>query len=131
VRRDAKPRSNDEAQRAILRDPRLHTQVGIDFVPSLHDWKTAWDFVHFEGFLGARMSLQLTWQGSDSALAAPLVLDLVRLADLAAARGEAGEMEHTACYFKSPLSGSTPVEHDFHVQFERLLAYAAGARNDS
>ena len=131
VRREAKRRNKDEALRAILRDPRLHTQVGIDFVPSLHDWKTAWDFVHFEGFLGARMSLQLTWQGSDSALAAPLVLDLVRLADLAAARGEAGEMEHTACYFKSPLSGSTPVEHDFHVQFERLLAYAAGARNET
>jgi myo-inositol-1-phosphate synthase len=130
VRREAKKRNKDEALRAILRDPRLHTEVGIDFVPSLHDWKTAWDFVHFEGFLGARMSLQLTWQGSDSALAAPLVLDLVRLADLAAARGEAGEMEHTACFFKSPLSASAAVEHDFHAQYARLLDYAERVRTE-
>jgi myo-inositol-1-phosphate synthase len=128
VRREAKKRNKDEALRAILGHPGLHTEVGIDFVPSLHDWKTAWDFIHFEGFLGARMSLQLTWQGSDSALAAPLVIDLVRLADLALARGEAGEMEHTACFFKSPLSASQPVEHDFHVQFARLVAYAGQAR---
>ena len=57
---------------------------------------------------------------SDSALAAPLILDLVRLADFAAAKGEAGVMEHTACFFKSPLGGGT---HDFHEQYGRLLAY--------
>ena len=107
--------------RAILDDENLHTRVSIDFVPSLHDWKTAWDFVHFEGFLGAKMSLQLTWSGSDSALAAPLVLDLVRWCDLALRTGESGELAHTACYFKAPLAGGT---HDFHQQYARLLAYA-------
>ncbi len=121
LHRRAKLESKDEALRSILDDPDLHTGVGIDYVPSLQDWKTAWDFVHFEGFLGVRMSLQLTWSGSDSALAAPLVLDLARLAELAAARGEAGAMEHTACYFKSPLGGGT---HAFHEQVERLLEYA-------
>ncbi|MEM7306742.1 MAG: inositol-3-phosphate synthase [Planctomycetota bacterium] len=125
VRREAKRRSKDAALRAILgpSNESLHTEVGIDFVPSLHDWKTAWDFIHFEGFLGARMSLQLTWQGSDSALAAPLVLDLVRLTDLAAARGEAGEMEQAACFFKSPLTAKGAAEHDFHAQFRALLDY--------
>jgi myo-inositol-1-phosphate synthase len=118
--RESKRRHKDEGLRSILGDPALHTEVGIDYVPSLHDWKTAWDFVHFEGFLGARMSLQFTWTGSDSALAAPLVIDLVRLADFAAAAGESGEMEHTACYFKSPLAGGT---HDFHRQWRRLLEY--------
>jgi myo-inositol-1-phosphate synthase len=131
IRREAKKKNKDEALRAILADPKLHTEVGIDFVPSLHDWKTAWDFIHFEGFLGARMSMQVTWQGSDSALAAPLVIDLVRLADLAAAREEAGEMEHVGCYFKSPLSARGPVEHDFHAQFAKLLDYAARARGDA
>lgn len=131
VRREAKKRNKDEALRAILNDPALHTEVGIDFVPSLHDWKTAWDFIHFEGFLGARMSMQVTWQGSDSALAAPLVLDLVRLADLAAARGETGEMEHVGCYFKSPLTARGPVEHDFHAQYAVLQDYAARARGGS
>ena len=77
--------------------------------------------MHFEGFLGARMSLQFTWQGSDSALAAPLVIDLLRLTELAHRRGEVGEMPHTASFFKAPLAGGT---HDFHQQFARLCAYA-------
>jgi myo-inositol-1-phosphate synthase len=101
----------------------VHTRVGIDFVPSLKDWKTAWDFVHFEGFLGARMSLQFTWSGSDSALAAPLVLDLIRLTEFAARKGEVGEMSQTASFFKAPIAGGT---HDFRAQFQRLLDYAEG-----
>ena len=121
LRATSKLRNKDAPLHSILDDEALHSHVSIDFVPSLHDWKTAWDFVHFEGFLGARMSLQFTWSGSDSALAAPLVLDLVRWADLALTRGEGGELAHTACYFKAPLAGGT---HDFHQQFARLLAYA-------
>ncbi len=129
VRRESKRRNKDAVLHSILGQSEMHTQVGIDFVPSLHDWKTAWDFVHFEGFLGTRMSLQFTWAGSDSALAAPLVIDLVRLADFAAARGERGEMEHTACFFKSPLGGGT---HDFHQQHRRLVEYGERhARNST
>jgi myo-inositol-1-phosphate synthase len=119
--RETKLRNKNDALRAILNDDSVHTHVGIDFVPSLQDWKTAWDFVHFEGFLGARMSLQFTWSGSDSALAAPLVIDLARLAEFAARNGEAGEMTHTASFFKAPLWGG---EHDFQAQFGRLVAYA-------
>jgi myo-inositol-1-phosphate synthase len=121
LHRAGKLRSKSDALRAILEDPGLHHQVAIDFVPSLRDWKTAWDFVHFEGFLGAQMSLQFTWQGSDSALAAPLVIDLVRLTELAQRRGEAGVMEHTASFFKSPIAGGS---HDFHQQFRTLIEYA-------
>jgi myo-inositol-1-phosphate synthase len=129
LHRESKLRSKNDALRQLLGDPHVHTKVGIDFVPSLRDWKTAWDFIHFEGFLGAQMSLQFTWQGSDSALAAPLVIDLVRLADFAADRGESGEMPHTASFFKSPLCGGT---HDFHEQFARLIEYAdERASNDA
>lgn len=119
--KEAKVRNKDEALRTLLGQDAVHTHVGIDYVPSLQDWKTAWDYVHFEGFLGARMSLQFTWTGSDSALAAPLVLDLVRLADLAAERGEGGEMPHTAAFFKAPVGGTT---HDFHAQVQALHEYA-------
>jgi myo-inositol-1-phosphate synthase len=118
--RESKVRNKNEALRALLGDDSVHTHVAIDYVPSLQDWKTAWDFVHFEGFLGARMTLQFTWSASDSALAAPLVLDLVRLADLAHERGEAGEMPQTACFFKAPLSGGS---HDFLHQHQELLEY--------
>ena len=44
--------------------------VTIEYVESLDDWKTAWDHIHFEGFLGTKMTMQFTWQGCDSLLAA-------------------------------------------------------------
>ena len=100
---------------------RPHSKVSIDFVPSLGDWKTAWDYIHFQGFLNTRMSMQFTWQGCDSALAAPLVLDLVRLADLARRRGEKGLMPHLASFFKSPLGVD---EHNLYAQFNMLKEYA-------
>lgn len=120
--KQAKVASKDALLPSILGYP-LHTHVGIDYVPSLHDLKTAWDFVHFEGFLGFKMSLQFTWQGCDAILAAPLVLDLVRFADLARRRGESGPMPHLACYFKQPF-GMT--EHDLHRQWQLLHDYLAG-----
>jgi myo-inositol-1-phosphate synthase len=100
------------------------TRTTIEYVESVDDWKTAWDHVHFEGFLGVRMTMQFTWQGCDSALAAPLVLDLARLAALAQRRGEAGPLRHLAAFFKSPL-GVT--EHDLARQVAALEAYAVEA----
>lgn len=97
-----------------------HTQVGIDYVPSLGDQKVAWDFIHFEGFLGARMAMQFTWQGYDSILAAPLILDMVRLAEFSMRRGEAGLMKHLACFFKDPLD--VPVQN-LNDQYRLLLDY--------
>jgi len=123
----AKVKDKDAALREILGDAQAHSRVRIDYVPSLGDWKTAWDFIHFEGFLGARMSLQFVWQGCDSALAAPLVIDLVRLAELAHRSGEKGAMRHTGCFFKAPFGGTT---HDFRRQMDDLAAYAAERRAD-
>jgi myo-inositol-1-phosphate synthase len=117
----SKVQAKDHVLARILGYP-LHTHVGIDFVPSLHDLKTAWDFIHFQGFLDVKMSMQFTWQGCDSILAAPIVLDLVRLADFALRRGESGPMRHLSCYFKKPLGVE---EHDLHFQFHALLDYLA------
>lgn len=80
------------------------TLVSIEFIESLGDWKTAWDHIHFEGFLGTPMTMQFTWQGCDSILAAPLVIDLVRLVDRARLAGEAGSLPWLASFFKSPLN---------------------------
>jgi myo-inositol-1-phosphate synthase len=100
--------------------------VSIEYVESLDDWKTAWDHIHYEGFLGTKMVLQFTWQGCDSLLAAPLVLDLVRLTALAQRRGEAGLLPHLACFFKNPLGIN---EHDFGKQFGLLEEYAHVSSN--
>jgi len=98
--------------------PQSH--VSIEYIESLDDWKTAWDHIHFEGFLGTKMTLQFTWQGCDSLLAAPLVVDIARLALLAQRRGESGPMNHLASFFKSPVGVE---QHDFNKQFEMLDAY--------
>jgi myo-inositol-1-phosphate synthase len=91
--------------------------VSIEYVESLDDWKTAWDHIHFEGFLGTRMTLQFTWQGCDSILAAPLVIDLARLVLLAQRRGQFGAFAAAASFFKSPLGVK---EHDLGKQFAML-----------
>jgi len=100
---------------------RPQSHVSIEYIESLDDWKTAWDHIHFEGFLGTKMTLQFTWQGCDSLLAAPLVLDVARLALLAQRRGESGALKHLACFFKSPIGVD---QHDFNKQFELLDRYA-------
>jgi len=118
----AKVRSKDHLLAAILGYP-PQTHVSIEYIESMGDWKTAWDHIHFRGFLGTPMTMQFTWQGCDSILAAPLVLDLVRLVERAQRAGETGALPWLACFFKSPL-GVT--EQDFGKQAALLHAWAAG-----
>jgi myo-inositol-1-phosphate synthase len=96
--------------------------VTIEYVPDMGDWKTAWDHIHFQGFLGTRMTLQFTWQGCDSLLAAPLAIDLARLADLEKARGAKGLLRHLACFFKSPEGVA---ENNFFKQFDWLVDHCS------
>ncbi|MFL5331397.1 MAG: inositol-3-phosphate synthase [Gemmataceae bacterium] len=118
--RSAKVRSKDQVVAEIL-GYAPQTVTSIDCVDSIDDWKTAWDHVHFQGFLGVQMSLQFTWQGSDSALAAPLILDLARLTLAAQRSGRFGIVDELAVFFKNPMGSS---EHDLSVQFARLESWA-------
>lgn len=99
-------------------------EVHIDDVPALGDWKTAWDHIAFDGFLGARMVLQTTWQGCDSALAAPLVLDLARLLARAHEVGLTGPRPELGFYFKDPDGGPAALSE----QYLALLAFAEQLR---
>jgi myo-inositol-1-phosphate synthase len=117
----AKVKSKDHLLAAILGYP-PQTHVSIEYIESLGDWKTAWDHIHFRGFLGTPMTLQFTWQGCDSILAAPLVIDLVRLVERARRAGETGAIEPLACFFKSPI-GVT--EQDFAKQVAMLDTWVA------
>jgi myo-inositol-1-phosphate synthase len=119
--KQTKVRSKDRLLHQIL-GYSPQTLVTIENIASLGDWKTAWDHIHFRGFLGTPMILQFTWQGCDSLLASPLVLDLVRFTELAHRRGERGLLTFLASFFKSPL-GVT--EHNFVRQFQMLEAWAA------
>jgi myo-inositol-1-phosphate synthase len=93
------------------------THVSIEYIESLDDWKTAWDHIHFQGFLGVKMVMQFIWQGCDSILAAPLVIDLARLTLLAQRRKETGVLKYLAPFFKGPMEVE---ENDFFRQMEML-----------
>jgi myo-inositol-1-phosphate synthase len=119
-------RSKTETKRSGLDAMAGHAVPGpmhIDQVEELGEWKTAWDHVLFDGFLGTRMTMQITWQGCDSALAAPLVLDLVRLTAAAHAAGRSGPLVELGFFFKDPV-GST--EHRLAEQWRELVAWRQG-----
>jgi len=97
------------------------TPLHIDNVPDLGDIKTAWDHVHVEGFLSSRMTLQTTWSGYDSALAAPLVIDLARLMALAHAAGLSGPIAELGFFFKDPWGSNV---HGFAEQTTILTEWA-------
>jgi myo-inositol-1-phosphate synthase len=120
VNKANKVRSKDHLLTEIL-GYKPQTLVTIEYIESMGDWKTAWDHIHFQGFLGTPMVLQFTWQGCDSLLAAPLVIDLIRLTEREARRGKAGVMTHLASFFKSPMDCDEPA---FAYQFQRLIAWA-------
>ena len=114
--KETKVRSKDQLLGQMLGyQPQSH--ISIEYIKSLGDWKTAWDHIHFRGFLNTPMTLQFTWQGCDSILAAPLVLDLFRLTDLAAQRGEMGTLTFLASFFKSPQGTEV---NEFAKQFQML-----------
>lgn len=103
----------------------VHSQVSIDYVPSLGDNKTAWDLIHFEGFLGHKMTMQFTWQGCDAVLAAPLVLDLCRMLEWARRRGDSGLQRQCGLFFKSPHASDI---FDLPTQYRNLTEYIEQSR---
>jgi myo-inositol-1-phosphate synthase len=95
--------------------------VRIDYYRPRGDAKEAWDNIDLVGFLGQKMQLKVDFLCRDSILAAPLVLELVRLVAEADRRGEGGPQEQLGYFFKAPVTrvGQMP-EHALHVQ-ERVL----------
>ena len=120
----SKVKSKDQLLERILGYP-PQSLVSIEHIESLGDWKTAWDHVHFRGFLQTPMTLQLTWQGCDSLLAAPLVLDLVRFVLVAQERGETGALGVLGSFFKSPLGTD---HHEFARPVSRTSSNGRATR---
>lgn len=119
-------RSKVESKEQVVEDVLgygVESPVRIDYVRDLGEWKTAWDRISFEGFLGTRMKMHFIWEGCDSALAAPLVLDLARLTSYAHARGEKGALVPLAFFFKDP-AGSR--EHNLDRQLAELCEWVVG-----
>lgn len=121
VNKASKVHSKDHLLTEIL-GYKPQTLVSIEYIESMADWKTAWDHIHFQGFLGTQMTMQFTWQGCDSILAAPLVLDLVRFTERERRRGTSGVMTQLSSFFKSPMGTDLPPE--FSKQYALLEAWA-------
>lgn len=105
--------------------------VRIDYYRPRGDAKEAWDNIDLVGFLGQRMQLKVNFLCRDSILAAPLVLELVRLLAEAHRRGEGGPQEQLGYFFKAPMTrdGKVP-EHALHTQERILLDWLDGSGLD-
>ncbi|MEU3210486.1 inositol-3-phosphate synthase [Nocardiopsis alba] len=121
---DSKTSSKARGLEHLLGHP-VDGPLHIDYVPDLGGTKVAWDHVSFEGFLGARTSLQFTWSGHDSALAAPLILDLARLTAHAHRTGRVGPVPELGFFFKDPAGGGP---HGLAEQWRALTAWCSDDR---
>jgi len=95
--------------------------VRINYYPPRGDAKEGWDNIDIFGWLGYPMQIKVNFLCRDSILAAPIVLDLVLLMDLAQRCGMKGIQEWLSFYFKAPMTapGLYP-EHDIFIQLMKL-----------
>ncbi|MPZ13084.1 MAG: inositol-3-phosphate synthase [Chloroflexi bacterium] len=99
----------------------LYHKVRINYYPPRGDSKEGWDNVDIFGWLGYPMQIKIDFLCRDSILAAPLVLDLTLLLDLAQRAGMHGIQEWLSFYFKSPQHApSVYPEHDLFIQQTKL-----------
>jgi myo-inositol-1-phosphate synthase len=99
-------------------------KVKINYYPPRGDNKEGWDNIDIFGWLGYLMQIKVDFLCRDSILAAPIVLDLVLLLDLAQRTSSLkglGIQEWLSFYFKSPMTvpGLYP-EHDLFIQLMKL-----------
>jgi myo-inositol-1-phosphate synthase len=99
----------------------LYHKVRINYYPPRGDDKEGWDNIDIFGWLGYPMQLKIDFLCKDSILAAPLVLDLALLMDLAARADKSGIQEWLSFYYKSPQTapGLYP-ENDLFIQLKKL-----------
>ena len=99
----------------------LYHKVRIEYYPPRGDAKEGWDNIDLFGWLGYPMQMKIDFLCRDSILAAPIVLDLALLLDLAARAGMRGTQEWLSFYFKSPMTAPELYpEHDLFIQLMKL-----------
>jgi myo-inositol-1-phosphate synthase len=103
------------------KQPDLYTdyyhKVRINYYPPRNDNKEGWDNIDIFGWMGYPMQIKINFLCRDSILAAPLLLDLCLLSDLAARAGRYGIQRFLSFFLKSPMHDYTknevPVNHLF------------------
>ena len=94
--------------------PDLYTdyyhKVRINYYPPRNDNKEGWDNIDIFGWMGYPMQIKINFLCRDSILAAPLLLDLCLLSDLAARAGRYGTQRFLSFFLKSPMHDYTKGE---------------------
>lgn len=98
-------------------------KVRINYYPPRNDNKEGWDNIDIFGWMGYPMQIKINFLCRDSILAAPLLLDLCLLSDLAARAGRYGIQRFLSFFLKSPMHdytvGEEPV-NNLYLQYTML-----------
>lgn len=111
-------------------------KVRINYYPPRNDNKEGWDNIDIFGWMGYPMQIKINFLCRDSILAAPLLLDLCLLSDLAARAGRYGIQRFLSFYLKSPMhdftQGEVPVNHLFqqYTMLKNALREMGGYESD-
>lgn len=97
----------------------IYHKVRINYYPPRNDDKEGWDNIDIYGWMGYPMQIKINFLCRDSILAAPLLLDLCLLSDLAARAGRYGIQRFLSFYLKSPMHDYTKNEEAVNNLFQQ------------
>ncbi len=99
----------------------IYHKVRINYYPPRNDNKEGWDNLDIFGWMGYPMQIKINFLCRDSILAAPLLLDLTLLSDLAARAGRYGTQRFLSFFLKSPMHDYTKGEEAVNNLFEQYV----------
>ncbi len=99
----------------------IYHKVRINYYPPRNDAKEGWDNLDIFGWMGYPMQIKINFLCRDSILAAPLLLDLCLLSDLAARAGRYGIQRFLSIFLKSPMHDYTKGEEAINNLFDQYV----------
>ncbi|MBQ0063135.1 MAG: inositol-3-phosphate synthase [Prevotella sp.] len=111
-------------------------KVRINYYPPRNDNKESWDNIDIFGWMNYPMQIKINFLCRDSILAAPVLLDLCLLSDLAARAGKWGIQRFLSFFLKSPMHDYTQGEeavnnlYQQHVMLKNALRQMGGYEPD-
>ena len=98
-------------------------KVRINYYPPRGDAKESWDNIDIFGWMNYPMQVKINFLCRDSILAAPVLLDLCLLSDLAARAGRYGIQRFLSFFLKAPMHDYRCAErpvNDLYEQYRML-----------
>ena len=117
-------------------DTQYYHKVRINYYPPRNDNKEGWDNIDIFGWMGYSMQIKINFLCRDSILAAPLLLDLALLSDLAARAGRYGIQRFLSFFLKAPMHdytrGEEPVNNLYqqHAMLKNAIREMGGYEAD-